>query len=1040
MKQGKRILALVLALVLVIGVLPMSAFASTSAVVDGDSGDAPLASIKYNGTVYKPDSHKVIEILVPNNNGKAVSISTSDIGTFKDNSGYKIGSHEFQDKTVKMEKDMDGASTKVTIFYTKTGDDTKYKVDYTLGFERDEFKAPSFNGDITVELDTSDTSGHSFKNTDFTKLYSKNDGTDIKYIEIEGESDIAQFKVSSSAYNGEKLTTSKMSNLKLIPKAAGSAWFTVYAYDSNGDKVDGDVTIDVTVKNSGKLSKLTEKITQTETLTLSSVGLAAAFKKAAGSEMTHVTFTELPEYGDIKNGTTAVKTKTAYTAAEFAKMKFTPSKSKVTKTVTDSFSYTAEDSDGNSYKGTVDIRIIYDELDIDDITVNMKMNGVLSLSSAKIPTAFKDDTKLTLDYVYFYLPDEGELRYNYKSSSSKGTLVDEDTEYYNSTSSSKKTISNVSYIPEKNFKGTVYIGFIGYDTKNEDPYEGRIVVKVADSDMSDIDPYEIDNDEVMSFKEFEVSADINAAFKDMTKSNYSYVKFDLPDSDEGILRYGYTSDSKPGTKLTSSTKVYRSGSTGVLMSDVVFIPDEDFTGTCQIDFTAYSDDDEYDGTLTIKVGGTDYDIATLKYTIDSGKTFTFKPSDINTKFKKAAGETLDYIIFETVPASKKGTLYYNYKSSTGKGTKVDVDDDEFYYNDKSENLISDLVFVPASGASGAMTFVYWGYSGRDSYEGKIVVTVSEASKDVADLTYKINNNQLLKLSSADIATQFKKVSSETLDYIKLELPGSAAGTLYYDYTSAVKNGGIVFADDELYRTGSKNLLIDSVTLVPNIDYVGTFDIKYTAYDEDEQKYSGKITVTVTEPTTFPDNPKTINGTASWYYNSSKWGVGRGIVAGALDADGVTRLHPEWTCTWAHILTFLWRANGSPEPTAKSAGDIKGDEWYAKAILWAVEKNIAPSGATSKGTKGGYESPCTRAQALQFIYKSFGSPSVSGLSNKFTDVKSSDEYYNAVLWGVDTGITNGTNPNAPVFEPNTTCTRGHIITFLYRAYEKKDLAK
>jgi len=144
----------------------------------------------------------------------------------------------------------------------------------------------------------------------------------------------------------------------------------------------------------------------------------------------------------------------------------------------------------------------------------------------------------------------------------------------------------------------------------------------------------------------------------------------------------------------------------------------------------------------------------------------------------------------------------------------------------------------------------------------------------------------------------------------------------------------------------------------------------------------------------------------------------------------TEFSPAASCTRAQAVTFLWRAAG--QPTVKNAKnpftDVKKSDYYYKAVLWAVEKGI------TKGTSATTFSPeesCTRGQIVTFLWRAQSGKKVSA-SNPFKDVQKSDFYYNAVLWAVKSGVTTGTASDR--FSPAETCTRGQIVTFLFRAKE------
>ena len=164
----------------------------------------------------------------------------------------------------------------------------------------------------------------------------------------------------------------------------------------------------------------------------------------------------------------------------------------------------------------------------------------------------------------------------------------------------------------------------------------------------------------------------------------------------------------------------------------------------------------------------------------------------------------------------------------------------------------------------------------------------------------------------------------------------------------------------------------------------------------------------------------------YFYDAVLWAAENGVTKGVDDS----HFAPNEPCTRAQIVTFLWRAAGSPEPKSlDSFTDVAADSYYAKAVAWAVEKGI------TYGTGDGEFSPnatCTRAQAVTFRYRASGSPAVSG-SSRFDDVADSAYYADAVKWAETEGITDGTGSNT--FSPNSTCTRAQIVTFIYRALGK-----
>ncbi len=146
----------------------------------------------------------------------------------------------------------------------------------------------------------------------------------------------------------------------------------------------------------------------------------------------------------------------------------------------------------------------------------------------------------------------------------------------------------------------------------------------------------------------------------------------------------------------------------------------------------------------------------------------------------------------------------------------------------------------------------------------------------------------------------------------------------------------------------------------------------------------------------------------------------------------TTFSPNATCTRAEAVTFLWRAAGSPEPVnvANPFTDVGAGEYYAKAALWAVSKGI------TVGTSATTFSPnatCTRAEIMTFLYRYAGQPAITANVVSFGDVRPTDYYYNATLWAAQNGISVGIGNGQ--YGPSNPCTRGQIVTFLYKYNNK-----
>jgi len=172
------------------------------------------------------------------------------------------------------------------------------------------------------------------------------------------------------------------------------------------------------------------------------------------------------------------------------------------------------------------------------------------------------------------------------------------------------------------------------------------------------------------------------------------------------------------------------------------------------------------------------------------------------------------------------------------------------------------------------------------------------------------------------------------------------------------------------------------------------------------------------------NPFTDVPDGAYYHDAVLWALGKNVTDGTTPAT----FSPAEHCTRAQVVTFLWRAMGSPEPAGKTNPftDVSPDAYYYKAVLWAVEQGI------TKGTSDTAFSPdetVTRAQFVTFLWRAASLPTAGG-TNPFADVTDPDMYYyQAVLWAAEQGVTDGTTPTA--FNPGGACNRGQVVTFLYR---------
>lgn len=450
---------------------------------------------------------------------------------------------------------------------------------------------------------------------------------------------------------------------------------------------------------------------------------------------------------------------------------------------------------------------------------------------------------------------------------------------------------------------------------------------------------------------------------------------------------------------------------------------------------------------TISVYQKNYNI---NYNGVAGENVQFAQSDFNdfmNKVAEARGDasktksypyvTFDYVTF-SLPTTAQGTLYYG-----GTAMSTSNSSGAFNRNTKVTNLDS-VTFVPnAKSTAKTITLNFTLYATRYSssstsrgttvsYSGSVVVNLVRE-----DIKYTVSQGDSVRFDESDFLSYLRSTkgysSNYTIDYVTFDQSAVSAvneGSLY-TYYSGYNYGGSVKTTDKFYysATASQNALSDVAFLASRYAKTGeTVYIPFTIYARygttgtGTRQLTGTVAIKIGQTMNFIDVK-----TTDYFYNSVKWAVGKNITNGTSS----TTFSPYKSCTRAEIVTFLWRAAGSPEPTTtrnpfRDVNAVTHSSYY-KAILWASQKGITSGTSTTAFSP---DQVCTRAQIVTFLYRYAGKPS-GYYSNPFKDVSATNEasYYNAILWASGKGITTGSSPTT--FSPYASCNRAEAVTFLYR---------
>ncbi len=439
----------------------------------------------------------------------------------------------------------------------------------------------------------------------------------------------------------------------------------------------------------------------------------------------------------------------------------------------------------------------------------------------------------------------------------------------------------------------------------------------------------------------------------------------------------------------------------------------------------------------------------INYNGVAGETVQFKHTDFTNfmnEVAQARGDssktgsypyvTFSYVTFD-YPSTAQGTLYYN-------GTAMSTSSYSGAFNSRTQiTNLDNITFVPYAKTNAktvAVTFtlhaVKYGTNGtvvnRDvQYRGTVNISLVRE-----DVTFTVAPGDSVTFTDSDFLNYLRAQSginyNYNIDYVTFNQ--SAVDTI---------NGGVLYSGyagynqvkptDKFYYTTTNNYTQNALSDVTfraslyaktgtTVYIPFTIYARYGTSSAATRQVTGTVAVKIAQTMNFVDVKPT-----DYFYNPVKWAVGKNITKGT----SAVTFSPDRTCTRAEIVTFLWRDAGSPMPTISRSpfSDVNysmGADFY-NAILWASQNGI------TAGTDVLHFSPnktCTRAEIVTFLWRYAKKPVGYG-NNSFTDVNKTDHapYYDAILWAVSKGITNGSTTTT--FAPDGTCTRGQAVTFLYR---------
>ncbi|MFI3249626.1 MAG: S-layer homology domain-containing protein [Eubacteriales bacterium] len=485
-----------------------------------------------------------------------------------------------------------------------------------------------------------------------------------------------------------------------------------------------------------------------------------------------------------------------------------------------------------SYTGTTDSnrlfsgKIILSLSAIEDVEITTAAETPVNLVATQFAQVSTSKIGQTLSHITLHLPAEtrGTFYYQY---------VNEEN-YHHKIALGEEiaaaNISNVTFIPAAGYTGALPVSYTGVTVSNL-TYSGTMTIHVGAYGADGPVVYNTRVNEYVTFTTTSFESNVEA----LTGNRLSHVVFTPPSASEGVLYEDYIS-SYNYLRQVNETITYYSTSRSPYISSISFVPATDFTGTCSIPFVGYDiEGNSYQGTVQINVAN--FVEGDINYYATSGGYVRFNDDDFNSLSTTLAESNIDYIYFDSLPSTSTGTIRYGQTSSSS-GSLASTGT---HYYRNSSSYIDDLTFEANAWFTGVAEIPFHGV-GTNGKTFSGIVSVVVTNQSVARISYTATFNQPAQLSLEDFNHISMERTGTSLDYVRFALPYSSQASLYYNYTNANQNEGLVTAGRSYYATSSP--LVDNISIVPYPSYSGVCEISFVGWGTNGKEFYGTISVTI----------------------------------------------------------------------------------------------------------------------------------------------------------------------------------------------------
>lgn len=490
-----------------------------------------------------------------------------------------------------------------------------------------------------------------------------------------------------------------------------------------------------------------------------------------------------------------------------------------------------------------------------------------------------------------------------------------------------------------------------------------------------------------------------------------------------------------GSRVSSSTKYYVSGTRNKLISSLYFRTSSTSTTNAYFTYIGYDTDGDVIAAGKVTLGDESVD---MEYSASFGGSVTFLESDFSKAFSGKAGEKLDYVTF----AMNRATVVMNNKTyslndgsnaaifgwayTTSKATTKLSSTDKCYYQASYTQLdLDEITYVTGSYRTKYTVYLPYTAVGTSGsrYEGYTAITVS------GDDSITASGASMKTLGAADAVLR----AYPNAAYVMFKQPAVSEGRLLYNFRSVAAQNytAVDYSKDQFYLSGTsaKNLYLDSVFFLPAADCSTQIRLAFTVYGTSgTQLGSGELTVRVASKTASSVFSDVNARTCSWAANAVDFMNEYGLVKGT----GTSTFGWKGNMTRGDFVLILYRNAGSPSVYGVSNPftDVKSTDYYYEAVLWAYRNNVVNGTSTTTfGPKG----KITREQIASILWRLAGKPVYSASLRSYTDYASVSDYaYDAMSWAVGSGYVKGSGAK---LSPKNNATRAEVAVMLHRYLTK-----